>query len=147
MPLDPTSGTILILKRVIAARRERVFDAWTQPDLMREWLCPDDSFTVAIAEVDLKVGGKFRIGMKPPDAGVHVAKGVYREIRRPERLVFTWSWEHDPIDTLVSLTFTDLGDATEVALKHERFPTTEHRDDHAKGWNGCLGHLEKFLHR
>lgn len=141
----PKPETVLLLKRMIAAPRERVFDAWTRPELMRMWLCPSERFSVAIAEVDLKVGGTFRIGMKPPDEDVHIAKGTYRAIRRPELLVFTWSWEHDPIDTLVTLTFNDVGGATEVVLKHEKFPTLEQRDDHAEGWNGCLSQLEKFL--
>jgi len=137
--------TTLVLKRTIAAPRARVFDAWTSPNLMRLWFCPAEDFRVDIAEVDLRVGGAFRIGMKPPGREVRIARGVYREIRRPEKLVFTWSWEHDPIETLVTLTFHDLGTATEIVLKHENFPSISQRDDHAHGWTGCLDHLEKVL--
>jgi uncharacterized protein YndB with AHSA1/START domain len=147
MPADPKTELTLILKRTIAAPREQVFDAWTIPDLMRQWFCPDDTFSVSIAEVDLTVGGAFRIGMKHPNDEVAVAKGVYREIKRPEKLVFTWTWEHDPIDTLITVTLNDLGNATELVLKHEYLPTIEKRDDHAKGWNGCLAQLEKYLQR
>ncbi len=145
MTAEANADAILILRRTISAPRDRVFDAWTSPELMRQWFCPDDSFSVAIAEVDLQIGGTYRIGMKDPNETVRIAKGVYREIKKPERLAFTWSWEHDSIDTLVTLTFTDLGDATELTLKHEYLPTVQHRDSHAQGWNGCLQHLEKFL--
>lgn len=138
-------GTTLILKRTIAAPRARVFDAWTTPELMCQWFCPDDTFSVPIAEVDLTVGGAFRIGMKPPDKEVRIARGVYREILRPERLVFTWSWEHDAMDTLVTVTFKETGSATEIVVKHESLPTIARRNDHAHGWSGCLRHLEKFL--
>lgn len=142
---DPKTETALVLKRTISAPRAVVFDAWTNVNQIRQWFCPDDSFSVAIAEVDLRIGGSFRIGMKDPNQVVRVATGVYREIKKPERLVFTWSWEHDSIDTVVTLTFKDLGDATELMLKHENLQTTERRDSHAHGWNGCLQHLETFL--
>ena len=142
---DPNAEATLILRRTISAPRDRVFDAWTSPELMRQWFCPNEKFSVAIAEVDLTTGGKFRIGMRNPDRQVRIATGMYREIRKPERLVFTWSWEHDPMDTLITLTFHDLGNATEIVLKHELLPTPKHREDHAHGWEGCLGHLEKFM--
>ncbi len=147
MTADSKPETTLILRRSIAAPRERVFDAWTTPELMRQWFCPNDTFSVAIAEVDLRVGGKYRIGMEDRNHVVRIAKGTYREVDRPERLVFTWSWDHDPVETLVTLTFIDLGSATEITLKHEFLATVERRDDHAHGWTGCLLHLETFLLR
>ena len=145
MPGESKSETTLILKRTISGPRGRVFDAWTSPDLIRRWFCPDESFSVAVAEVDLRVGGAFRIGMQLPDKSVHTARGVYREIKRPEKLVFTWIWDHDPVETLVTLTFNDRGASTEIVLKHEFLQTIEKRDKHAEGWSGCLAHLEKFL--
>lgn len=144
---DPKATLTLVLKRTIAVPRARVFDAWTTPEVMRQWFCPNESFSVDIAEVDLRVGGTFRIGMRRPDNKVHVATGIYREIRKPEKLVFTWSWEHDPMDTLITLTFNDLGNTTELVLKHEALPDVPRRDDHEHGWNGCLNHLDGFLSR
>lgn len=99
-----------------------------------------------VAELDLRVGGRFRIEMKHAKGNVHCVVGTYREVRPPERLVYTWAWEgKDMGETLVTVEFLDRGGSTEVRLTHELFPTSEMRDEHAKGWNGCLDHLAGVL--
>ena len=89
-----TPETILILKHVFSAPRQKVFDAWTQPALLKQWFAPSDEFDNPVVDVDLRVGGKYRIIMRHVPKNVqHAAIGEYREIRPPERLVFTWAWE------------------------------------------------------
>ena len=144
----PTTGTTLIIKRTFDAPRVKVFEAWTKPELLKQWFAPDEAFVVPIATLDLRLGGVYRIGMKPQDReALHIATGVYREIKPPEKLVFTWSWEgEEPMDTLVTVEFRDLGKVTEVMLKHEYFPDAQTRDKHSEGWTGCLELLGKMLH-
>ena len=145
----PTTETTLYLKRMVSAPRAKVFKAWTNPAELKKWFAINADYETPIAEVDLRVGGKYRIGMKPKakDA-VHVATGVYREIRPPEKLVFTWSWEGEAekIDTLVTVEFRDMGSSTEIILKHEFFPDGPTRDKHMEGWTGCLNMLAEQLH-
>src|ERR1700677_5043325 len=78
---------------------------------------------------------------------VHVATGVYREIDEPRKLVFTWHWERDENhESLVTISFRELGpSSTELTLTHENLPSTEERDKHQYGWNGCLAQLAKLL--
>jgi len=83
--------------------------------------------------------------MKPPDGDVFYLGGVFREIRPPERLVYTWQWEGEPGETLVTVEFRDLGSRTEVVLTHERFPDAEAVARHTDGWNGCLIRLAELL--
>jgi uncharacterized protein YndB with AHSA1/START domain len=65
---------------------------------------------------------------------------------RPDRLVFTWGWEGGlPADTVVTIEFHPRGSATEVVLTHTRFPTEAYRDEHLKGWAGCLDRLTASL--
>ena len=134
------------LKRVFTAPRARVFKAWTDPGELKQWIAPSDDFSTPIVEVDLRVGKSYRIGMKAPDGAMYIAIGTYREIVPPTKLVFTWSWEGGEMgETLVTVEFRDMGDSTEVILKHEMFPDENTRDRHNSGWNGCLGRLEKAL--
>ncbi len=139
----------LQLTRTFAAPRDKVFRAWTQPGELRQWFAPTDKYSVTIAEVDLRIGGKYRIGMKPSGSDVpYIAFGTYREVQVPEKLAFTWSWENPDSDvgeTLVTVEFRDLGDSTEVILTHELFPDEKSRDDHNKGWTGCLDRLAKYV--
>ncbi len=146
--MSTETGTSLELTRVIKADPATVFDAWTQPKHLKRWSCPE-GMTVADVEVDLKVGGRFRIAMQSPEGQTHTAHGVYRTIERPKRLVYTWGWEEEEEsgigETLVTVEFNDLDGSTEVVLKHEGFPSTEAKTDHEKGWASCLDRLEQMF--
>jgi uncharacterized protein YndB with AHSA1/START domain len=81
----------VVMTRSFAASRERVFDAWTKPELLRRWF-GGQGFTIPECEIDLRPGGRYRWVMQR-DAMRIVMKGAYREVARPERLVTTQEWE------------------------------------------------------
>ena len=138
--------TTLHLKRTFAASREKVFRAWTDPEALKRWWGPE-GFSTPAAEIDLRVGGKYRIAMRSPHGDTYHLVGTYREVRPPEKLVYTWAWEAEPEqgETLVTVEFLDRDDSTEVVLTHELFPSEKVRDEHGKGWTGSLDHLAKTL--
>ncbi|MBI2113634.1 MAG: SRPBCC domain-containing protein [candidate division NC10 bacterium] len=143
----PSPETTLQLRRIFTAPREKVFKAWTDQEALKQWWGPE-GYATPSAEVDLRVGGKYRLGMrKLPDGEIFYLSGAYREVRPPERLVYTWRWEAQPElgETLVTVEFREVGDSTEVVLTHEFFPNQKVRDDHNKGWNSCLDRLAKAL--
>jgi len=143
----PGTEITLNLRRIFKAPRKKVFRAWTDPEELKKWWGPE-GYATPSAEVDLRVGGKYRLGMrKLPDGEIFYLSGIYREVRPPERLVYTWRWEAQPEhgETLVTVEFREVGDSTEVVLTHERFPTEKARDDHNRGWSGCLDRLAKLL--
>lgn len=140
-------ATTLRLTRTFAAPREKVFHAWTDPEELKKWFGPV-GYSTPTAEVDLRVGGKYRLGMKKlPDGEIFYLSGTYREVRLPEKLVYTWRWENEPElgETLVTVEFRARGHSTEVVVTHELFPTEKARDDHDKGWNSCLDRLPEVL--
>ena len=140
-------ATTLRLTRTFAAPRKKVFRAWTEPEALKKWWGPE-GYATPLAEVDLRVGGRYRLGMrKLPKGNLFYLVGTYREVRPPEKLVYTWVWEGQPDlgETLVTVEFRDLGDATEVVLTHELFPNEKVRDDHNTGWSSCLDRLAKAL--
>lgn len=139
--------TTLHLRRTFAAPREKVFRAWTDPEELKKWWGPPGHSTPT-AEVDLRVGGKYRLGMRKLPAGdLFYLVGTYREVRPPAKLVYTWAWEAEPElgETLVTVEFLDRGDSTEVVLTHELFPNEKVRGDHHQGWTGCLDRLAQTL--
>ena len=149
------STSRISITRVIAAPRELVFRAWTEPERLQKWWGVQADYTTPIAEVDLRVGGKYRLGMRAPDnEHPFVVGGTYREVRPMEKLVYTWVWEHhgegsdsnfEPAETLVTVEFRDLGDKTELVLTHEYFPDENMRDEHNHGWNGCFDQLARHV--
>lgn len=146
MTTETTTSTLTI-SRTIKASPDRVFDAWTQPEHMKRWAAPE-GVSVELAEVDLTVGGRYHIRMLSGEGVEYNAVGVYREVTRPSRLVYTWSWEekeHDVGETLVTVDFKAQGESTEVVVVHEGFPAAEARDGHEQGWTACLDNIEKMF--
>jgi len=132
----------LRLKRVFDAAPDRVFRAFIEPEALRRWKAPGEA-EVALVEVDLRVGGRYRIHMRGKDGTLYRLTGEYREISPPTRLSFTWHWETDPAEkeTLVTVDFRDLGGRTEVSLVHGGFTDEAERDGHGRGWEGCFPKL------
>jgi uncharacterized protein YndB with AHSA1/START domain len=85
---EPKAIREVTLTRVIAAPRERVFRAWTDPKHMAQWWGPK-GFTNPVCEVDARPGGMIRIDMRAPDGVDYPMDGVFHEVIEPERLVFT----------------------------------------------------------
>jgi uncharacterized protein YndB with AHSA1/START domain len=137
----------LQLRRTFAAPRERVFRAWTDAREFALWFHPTAEHTTVITRLDLKVGGNYSLEMHHKSGNVHKLSGTYQQIKPPEKLAFTWRWDTDSPDqeTLVSLDFLDLGDATEIVLSHGQFPDAETRDKHNQGWLGCFDQLKTYL--
>ncbi|MEP6692758.1 MAG: SRPBCC domain-containing protein [Gemmatimonadaceae bacterium] len=133
------SSTALEVRRTIRAPRQRVFDAWTKPEELKKWHAPGP-MTVALADMDLRVGGAYRIHMQAPGGEEHRVVGTYREVDPPRRVVYTWKWETGTDDTVsvVSIDFVERGAETEVVLRHDGFSRDEARASHLQGWNAIM---------
>ena len=128
----------LVVRRTIPISRERVFDAWLDPTRLARFMRPG-STARATAEVDARVGGRFRIVMYHPNAKTGTEHtGEYLLIDRPSRLSFTWrSVNTDDRATTVTIDFHDRDGATEVVLTHTQLPPAA-VEDHRKGWSDIL---------
>ncbi len=139
----------ICVRRLVPAAPAAVFAAFTRPDEIRRWHVPGPDFHVCIAEVDLRPGGQYRIGMQPPDREApHTFYGVYREITAPHRLVYTSNWEppdRDTGETLVTVELAAHEGATEVVVTHEGLPDQQSADDHTRGWTGTLESLARHF--
>lgn len=147
--IDPTE-TSLRIERTYDAHAEEVFDAWTNPEVLRRWWRPNPAWTTPVAEVDLRVGGRYLISMEDPESGSkHTAGGEYSEVNRPRRLVYSWQWEQEdgqfgPAST-VTVEFRQEGGRTSVVLEHSGLASSESRDSHGEGWTGILDRFQEHL--
>ena len=124
----------------IKAPRAKVFAAFTTPDILAKWFAPGTRMPKP-EMLDVRTGGKYRIVMQGED-DAPIAIGEYREVIDGSKLVFTWSWDGDPSQpTLVTVTFADVADGTEVVLVHERFITAETCEHHRQGWQAIIDKL------
>lgn len=147
--LPPTPLSVRVA-RTYAARRERVFRAWTDAQAIRRWFIdPGDAEWTDEPQLDARAGGTYRFTgtSKGKPWSIH---GTYREVTPPERLVFTWEWEDHPEpglagDTLVTVELFERAGGTELVVTQERFPSAASREEHREGWEGCLAAIERLL--
>ena len=127
---------VLVVRRVIAAPRERVFAAWLDPVSLAKFMRPGD-VTIVTADVDARVDGKFRIVMRHK-LSVTEHWGSYLVIEPPSLLKFTWISEHTDFEpSVVTIELRDLDGDTELTLKHEGLPKRTF-DAHREGWTDIV---------
>ena len=138
-----TPSPLRIVRR-LPARPEDVFDAWIDAESLRVWMCPGET-RVAAVDVDARVGGSFRIVMRGAQGDVE-HRGQYREIRRPQRLAFTWTSRHTAgRESLVTIELRADGTGTELTLTHAELPDEEARRRHEAGWTSIVEKLAAHL--
>jgi uncharacterized protein YndB with AHSA1/START domain len=129
--------------RLLKAPTQDVFDAWTDPSILKQWMCPDPGM-VGEATCEPVVGGEYRLVMIF-EQGASVISGQYLEVEPPHRLVFTWLSDRTAGPTQVTVTLRPEGDLTEMTILHERLATPAYRDSAGGAWANVLDHLEAVL--
>ena len=143
-----TADRELVVTRILDAPRQLVFQAWTEPDRVARWWGPQ-GFTTLSCNMDVRLGGTFRVCMRSPEGVEHRKQGVYREIVEPERLIFTFAWEDAEgkpgHETLVTVSFAEQGAKTKLTLHQAIFETVARRDEHQRGWTSTLVRFAEYL--
>jgi uncharacterized protein YndB with AHSA1/START domain len=147
MKVAPMEENKLVVRKVIPASREEVFAAWTDPESMKQWMCPGDVLTNE-AKLDVRVGGSYRIVMKSKDKD-HDHSGIYQVVDPPSKLVFTWitAGTDQQHATLVTVELFARGHDTELVLTHERFPNSEHVQRYKGGWTTIAEKLAAYFQK
>ena len=135
---------MLKITRMLNATRQEIFEAWLDPESVKQWMCPEGEF-VPVVELDVRVGGTFRVDMQSED-GNYTHTGVYREIKAPEKLVFTWVSPNTHYrETLVTIELFERGDKTELVLTQVQLPDEEAIRGHTSGWTKIVEHLANYI--
>jgi uncharacterized protein YndB with AHSA1/START domain len=151
--MSTTDDRDLVLTRLIDAPREKLFRAWTEPELLKQWFAPKP-YTTPVAELDVRPGGASLIVMRGPDGQDLPNRGVYLEVVRNERLVATdayvraWQPAEKPFMTLI-LTFEDEAGKTRYTARARHW-TLADKEAHEKmgfhqGWGICTDQLEALV--
>ncbi len=145
----------LVLTRVFDGSPEKVYRAWTEPELLKQWFAPLP-WTTPRAEIDVRPGGANLIVMRSPEGEDFPNHGVYLDVVKNERLVFTdaytraWEPSEQPFMTVV-LTFEDLGGKTRYTARVLHWSVAD-RERHEQmgfheGWGQCADQLAELLKR
>ena len=150
----------LVIERIFDAPRELVFDAWTKPEYLLRWFAPRDC-KIRFAELDVRPGGRFHSCLHNPTFGDCWCVGVYKEIVRPERIVYSLAVAdsagneidsaqagHDakwPRETLVTVTFEDLRGSTRLTLEQNVLESLARQTGAHPGWVQMLDRLGELI--
>ncbi len=150
----------IVITRLFDAPRELVWRAWTEPEFVMRWWGPKN-YTSPSCRIDLRVGGTYLYCMRSPDGHDYWSTGVYREIKRPERIVCTDSFADEkgnvvpatyygmspnvPAEMLVTVTFEVQAGRTRLTLRHAGLPAGEISDLTRGGWNESLDKFAAVL--
>jgi uncharacterized protein YndB with AHSA1/START domain len=137
----------LTLKRRLDASPAKVYAAWTDPEKIARWFGPAQVVAGSVrADIDARVGGRYRVSFKMQDGEHNEVAGVYREMVPNQRLAFSWAWHSTPErESQVTVSLQADGDGTLLTLHHEQLFDQAARDGHEGGWIGTLDKLEKYL--
>jgi uncharacterized protein YndB with AHSA1/START domain len=144
--MTPEAGSYkLEIRRRLPATREELFDAWTDAEGMRSWMCPGNIVSVEV-QLDPRVGGALLIVMREASKS-YEHRGEFTVVDRPDKLAFTWiAASTDQQATLVTVEFLYISDTeTEMVLTHERFPRKEPSEQYRGGWGQIAERLAGYL--
>lgn len=138
--------TSVTLIRRVAARPETMFKAISTPEGIAGWWGPDAG-PVLIAEMDLRIGGRFRVRFRMLDGTEHECSGEILEVVRPVRVAMTWRWlgAEAEGESRLEIALRPFEGGTELILTHALLPSDQAVRDHEEGWRGSLDKLECYL--
>ena len=144
---EPAQRPSLTLKRRLNAPCEKVYAAWTDPEKIARWFAPAQVEAGSVrADIDLRVGGRYRISFESGDGEYSQVDGVYRELTPNARIAFSWAWHSTPErESQVTVSLQPDGGGTLLTLHHEQFFDEAARDGHGRGWNDLFDKLEEYL--
>ena len=137
----------LTLTRRLRARPEKVYAAWTQAAQLAQWFGPPNMKPASLeAELDVRVGGRYRLSFVSDDGEYFEAGGIYREVVADEKLAFTWAWHSTPErESLVTITLKPDAAGTLMVFHHAQFADDVARDNHRRGWSSFFDKLDAFV--
>jgi uncharacterized protein YndB with AHSA1/START domain len=137
----------LSLQRRYPVAPEKVWRAWTDPQALKQWWGPGGPEAVSLVQLDVRVGGRFRIVFGGPQGDEHEVQGTYKEVVANRRLAFTWTWPRTTPEreSLVTITFKPAAGGTELEFVHAQHFDEKVRDGHLRGWSEAFVKLERYL--
>lgn len=138
----------LELTRVLKATPDKVYAAWSDPAVLKQWFGPGDCTVIAL-DFEPEENRPYSISLATPDGDLTVA-GVFLKVEPNRHLEFSFQWQADPGEpeeavTTVSVAFQAEGQDTRLVLTHEGHPSQASSDRHEEGWTGSLANLEQAL--
>ncbi|OED39399.1 hypothetical protein AB833_15855 [Chromatiales bacterium (ex Bugula neritina AB1)] len=135
----------LTVERIIDAPAETLYNAWLDPQMLKQFMTPDDGVVVSKAEVDAVEGGRYLILMESSERQMPHT-GTYLTLNPFSQIAFTWESPFSTDDSTVTIDFKPADNGVRVIINHIKFISEEMRNNHEKGWTQILEVIDTLLH-
>lgn len=146
MKADATAADI---RRHLSVAPAKVFAAFADPVMVSRWLTPSPDIKLEIVEFEFREGSNYRFAYHVPGDQVMRVNGIYRLIRPPSEVIFTWNIEppdeHAGVKSEVIVRIAPDGEGSELHIRHERLAPAGAVERHKEGWRGALDQLSHLL--
>jgi uncharacterized protein YndB with AHSA1/START domain len=140
-----TNEESVFIETTIHATIEKVWEAWTKPDIIKKWFGSDPNGVVLSAKLDVRPAGSFEVTFKDSDQTRHTCSGIYNEIKELTKLTFTWQWKDEPgTESFIVLLLTSEGISTKMQFEHMNFGSGS-KHNYEIGWQSTFLKLERLL--
>ena len=140
-----TNDSSIFLETTFKSPVEKIWEAWTNPNLIVKWFGSDPKGKGLSAKLDVRLGGYFEITFQDSDLTEHTCSGIYDEIQVLNKLTFSWRWKNEPgVESFVVLSLTPEGKSTRMQFQHKNLSSGS-KHDYARGWHNTFSKLERLL--
>ena len=140
-----TNDSSIFIETTFKSPVEKIWEAWTNPNLIMKWFGSDPKGKGLRAKLDVRLGGYFEITFQDTDLTEHTCSGIYDEVQVLNKLTFSWRWKNEPGDeSFVVLSLTPEGKSTRMQFQHKNLSSGS-KHDYAKGWQNTFSKLESLL--
>lgn len=141
---DPKPTSVQLTRHFTAAP-EKIWRAWTDPEIVRLWFGSDPKGVVSQAMLDVQPGGKFEISFRDSDQMEHTCSGIYATVHTGTELAFSWQWKSEPqVESFVTVVLTADSHGTRMDFEHSRLVHAS-QHDYSNGWQRTFDKLERAL--
>ncbi|HEY5749505.1 MAG TPA: SRPBCC domain-containing protein [Chryseolinea sp.] len=140
-----TNDSSIFLETTFNSPVEKIWEAWTNPNLIMKWFGSDPKGKGLSAKLDVRLGGYFEITFQDSDLTEHTCSGIYDQVQVLNKLTFSWRWKSEPgVESFVVLSLTPEGKSTRMQFLHKNLSSGS-KHDYAKGWQNTFSKLERLL--
>ncbi len=143
--MNASTNDTVFIEHEFHVSAEELWDAWTLPQLVKQWFGSDPEGIVLYAAMNVQTGGHFEVTFKDSDGTQHTCSGIYKEVHPHDKLSFTWTWKNEPgVESFVTIQLQSKGDHTLMKFEHAHVGFAS-AHNYAKGWKDTFLKLERVL--
>jgi uncharacterized protein YndB with AHSA1/START domain len=145
--MNASANDTVFIEHAFNVSAEELWNAWTLPQMVKQWFGSDPEGTVLSAVMNVQTGGYFEVAFQNSDGAEHTCSGVYKEVHPYNKLSFTWQWKEEPgVESFVAIELIPNGDTTLIKFEHAHVGFAS-AHNYSKGWKDTFLKLERVLVR